>query len=897
MGFDLQNFGIGLITGWASAYGIYRARHQISQAVQATRSQAASAQNFATRSADSRYINDLTELCEHAHLAGKTVKLTDILVEPRFLRAPELAAPPDDDVIHSVFHIVPHVHDHPYLHAVYNLETLSIDDLAMGDPALALLGLPGSGRTTALLTIALRSLGQVRFLQTEDHVQTALDAQEAALSDKERAARVQERMLIEERAKERLQEEHGMTFESNAEEKGQRVTAPLFNRLMPVYIHLADITLSPDEFGSEIDPAEPLVRAVQGTVSRITAGTLPRNLYKRLSMGQVLLLVDGYDDLPPTERDHKMIWLRQFMNEYNKNFFVVAGPAQGYGALTGLGLAPVFMRPWDDADRDTVVQRWADSWPRIAGTGRRSAPPPTEALLERARANNRALSPVDLTLKVWSTYADDSQAPGYEGWLRAFIARHLPKEQSIGVLLPQMAQVAALQLNEGFITLKQLEALTAGGGLDASMAALLDDLNRGGDEEEAAPEVKGKKDKKTVEEVSAQGKFLNILRRSGLLVSHRGGRLQFRHAFVAAYLASLTLKDPQVIAAKALNPAWSQALAYAGMHTSIETAIKARLNAPVDILQSHLLEMSRWLAYSGAKAEWGGGLLKQIGNILIAPNQYPLLRERAAAALISTRDKKTLFVFRQAARSANAHVRLLACLGMGAIGEAEAIADLVPLLQDKDTDVQMAAGMALGAIGTEEALEEMVIALTEGSDRLRQAVAESLAAIPDEGQPVLFDAISHEDMPVRRASAFGLRRLKSTWSAIALYKTFLEDDQWYVRSAAQQALQDVQEGERRGPRAYPSPQQIAWLAEWAAARGEGIPPGEAGTQILITALQQGEPELRLLSARVLGQTGKFNAAKALYATLRDRQEEVRAAGHRALADLETQLGKPLPAPI
>ncbi len=894
MGFDFQNFGVGLLAGWASAYGVYRARHQIAQVMQATRSQATSAQNFATRSADSRYINDLIQLCERTHLAGSAVKLTDILVEPRFLPAPAPAAPPDDEVIQSVFHIVPQVHDHPYLHAVYHLETLSLDDLAGGDRAIALLGLPGSGRTTALLTIALRSLGQVSFKQAEDRVQTALDAQEATLTDKERAARVQERLLIEERAKERLKEEHGLTFETSADDKSQRTAAPLFNRLMPVYVHLADISLSADEFGAEVDPAEPLVRATQNNVSRITAGTLPGNLYKRLSAGQVLLLVDGYDDLPAAERAQKMIWLRQLMREYTDNFFIIAGPAHGYGALTALGLVPLFLRPWDDHDMQTLAQRWADAWPRIAGTNRRPAPPPDEALLERARANNRALSPADLTMKIWATYADDTQSPGYEGWLRAFIARHLPKDQAIGVLLPQMAQAAALQLNEGFITLKQLEALAAGTAPDNDIAALLDDLTAE-DDDEAAPTAKGRQ-AQAKEEVSAQGKFLNVLRRGGLLVGYRDGRYQFRHAFIAAYLASLMLKDAQTIAAKALNPAWNQALAYAGMHTSVEAAVKARLSAPPDLLQTHLMEMARWLAYSGSKAEWSGGLLKQLGNIFIAPNQYPLLRERAAAALISARDPKTLFVFRQAARSANPHVRMLACLGMGALGAAEATADLVPLLQDKDTNVQMAAGMALGAIGTESALEEMVIALTEGSDRLRQAVAESLAAIPDEGQPVLFDAISHEDMPVRRAAAFGLRRLNSPWSVIALYRAFLEDEQWYVRSAAQQALQDIQGDGQRRPQAYPTPQEIVWLAEWAASRGEGIPAGEGGAQVLINALQQGEPEVRQLSALTLGQTGRITATKALYAALRDRQEDVRIAAHRALADIEAQLGKPLPAP-
>jgi HEAT repeat protein len=65
----------------------------------------------------------------------------------------------------------------------------------------------------------------------------------------------------------------------------------------------------------------------------------------------------------------------------------------------------------------------------------------------------------------------------------------------------------------------------------------------------------------------------------------------------------------------------------------------------------------------------------------------------------------------------NPDIRRLACLGMGAVGDVEAIRDLKPLIQDQLMEVQLAAGMALGAVGTEEALETMLIAFTEGSEQ------------------------------------------------------------------------------------------------------------------------------------------------------------------------------------
>jgi hypothetical protein len=96
------------------------------------------------------------------------------------------------------------------------------------------------------------------------------------------------------------------------------------------------------------------------------------------------------------------------------------------------------------------------------------------------------------------------------------------------------------------------------------------------------------------------------------------------------------------------------------------------LNAPGDVLQNQVLEVARWLAYASPDASWRGPLLKQLGNMLIAPNQYPVVRERVAAALISTRDKNTLFIFRQAVRKASPELRVLGALGIGALGQAEA---------------------------------------------------------------------------------------------------------------------------------------------------------------------------------------------------------------------------------
>ncbi len=894
MGFDAENFGLGLLVGWATAYGVYRARHLIESAVESGRKGAGAVQYSATRSADSRYISDLIEQCETAHLAGKFVKLSEIAIEPRFIPTPEFAAPPENDVIHSVYRVVPNIPDHPYLQAPFNIETLAIPELATGSHALALLGLPGSGRTTALMSIALHSLGRLRFDPPLDKVQERLDAEEAKLAEKERAVRVKERVTMEQRAKERLANEIGIAFSSNADEELKQ-QIPLFNRLMPLYVHFSDLNLTNREFGDEADPAEYVVRAIQSTVKRVTASTIPRNLYKRLNQGNVLVLLDGFDDLPETERPAALVWLKAFKEQYKDNFIIVVGPASGYGSLLQTGLTPVFLRPWSDLDIRRATERWAAAWPQI-GKRRRKAAVPEPEVVQRAQIGARALSALEITLKIWATYADDTQQLGVEGWIRAYLKRVVSNSDD---LLTQIGQIAALQLDEGYITSARLAALAIAGDAvavpeDPAEGSLLKQVDQ-------PPTAPASKDEKADSETtSVQGRLLGTLRRGGLLIRFRGDRYQFRRGLIAAYLGSLTLKDakPDDLSAKAALPAWKSAIGYAAINRPLDALVMERMKATPDLLLNNVIEIARWLAYAGSDVEWRGPILNYLGTQMIAPNQYPLIRERVAAALIDSRDKNALLMFRKAVRNMDANIRRLACLGLGAIGDPEGVRDLTPLLNDQDANVELAAGMALGAIASEDALQPMVIALTSGQEQLRQAMAEAFAAMPEEGYPTLYEAVTDEDMMLRRAAIFGLRRVHTTWALIAIYRAFLEDEQWYVRSAAQQAFQELTYGRLISlTEPYPQPEEIPWLKAWATQQGENLPPGDGANQMLLRALQEGEPLVRQLAALNLAQLGRADTIRALYGALRDGREEVRTAAYNALAELELRIGQPLPSPV
>jgi HEAT repeat protein len=153
---------------------------------------------------------------------------------------------------------------------------------------------------------------------------------------------------------------------------------------------------------------------------------------------------------------------------------------------------------------------------------------------------------------------------------------------------------------------------------------------------------------------------------------------------------------------------------------------------------------------------------------------------------------------------------------------------------------------------------------------------------------------------LRRAAVFGLRRVNTPWALIALHRRTIEDDQWYVRSAAEQAFQEMQFGDiAAGVRSYPPIESIPWLREWITSLGQEA--GEAidgdSSALLRKALEEGSPLIQSLSAANMGQLGLAAYTGLLYTTLRHRDSEVREAAHRALCNIQLQMGYPLPSPI
>ncbi|MCD4686639.1 MAG: HEAT repeat domain-containing protein, partial [Anaerolineae bacterium] len=630
--------------------------------------------------------------------------------------------------------------------------------------------------------------------------------------------------------------------------------------LVPILVDLRDLVFDPEVFGRSgdmLDSAEPLVRAVQRQVTGGTARFVGTVLYAVLEAGRALVLLDGYDELSASARETYFFWLQQFIAQYGDNMVVIAGPAEGYDPLVTLGFTPTFLRAWREDEYARLVQRWSQAWTQHSGQR------PADDTVNRLTIDNRARPILDVSLKLWTGLADDARQLGRIGWYDALVHRRLADDE----------QREALAL----IAVRLMEAQQPLSGADLHAIFAPEDDAEGSSR-------------------PPQDDVLKPLVAAGFLVSFDDGRYGFAHTLLASYLASTTLSAdaPAQVIAVALEPVWQNALTFAAAQIDLLPAIQQRMEATPDLLFSTLFGLVRWVPDAPPNAAWRGELFRRLGLALMADQQYPYVRERAMASMIAAREPNVVYIFRKALTSDNPDIKRLGCVGMGALGSEEAINELAAMMGDDNRDVQLAAALALGAIGTSEAIEIMIHGLFQGDTELQRAIAEALAALPGEGQNTLREAVLKGEIEIRRAAVFGLSRVGQPWAITALYRTMFEDEQWFVRSAAEEAFLAAQSAEREGPHAHPEADTLAWMVEWADARGQNTPAGEASREVLIRVLQEAEPPYRMLAAQTLGRLGHVASLKPLYAALRDGDEDVRCAAYTALADLQMQLGQPLP---
>ena len=302
-------------------------------------------------------------------------------------------------------------------------------------------------------------------------------------------------------------------------------------------------------------------------------------------------------------------------------------------------------------------------------------------------------------------------------------------------------------------------------------------------------------------------------------------------------------------------------------------------------LHQPLFTVARWLKNAPVNAPWRGKVFTKLVEILQTEGIPLSLRAQAVAAFVQSGDPNAQALFRQFLRTTSFELLQLVALGSGATKDTKATEQLAGVLYAPSKSAQRAACLALVAIGTSPAMEAVARALLQGEEELRQYAAEAMANDRVEGQAMLKEGLSMNDILLRRAVVFGLKRIKEDWAIQMLESIQIDDDEWVVRNAASEALESMNSKSLHVPTSLPAPSESPWLIEFAGKQGTGISAGSPATDVLISALKSENVEEQLAALPYLKKTPSEGVLSNLYDAMYSDNPELREAIFIVLCEL------------
>jgi HEAT repeat protein len=856
---DRNSFWIGFAAGGLFWWLLTRLRPLLPGMVEGLRARLSTAREGITVNPEERYRRDVLRQAQRAHLTSVFFSLDEVIIPPRLQAPPPPVEPGVDSHESLIFNnVLPYLPDCPELGSYYHAPSFSLTQALEGGANLVLVGRPGMGKTVALAQLA-------SILARKEDTSEALAG------------------------------------------------------LTPYRVHAADfLPVQADQ-----DPLEALIDAISENVSALTLPRLPHYIRSTFSSATALVLLDGLDELPPDPVDQVVDLLRRLLESYPKTRIVAAAAPDYLGGLTRLGFHVVPLAAWNDQERLQFINKWGNLWTSFIAREKSAGRVNPLLLNNWLTGCEPSFTPLELTLHVWAANAGDVLGSTSSQAIEAYILRMSAQIQKARPVLERLAAQIALTANP-VLTYKEAEKwVPAGTGEVSPFEAApfsLDELtleaevdpgasedtglepdpaeeSLAGSEGSLAPSTNGK-GKASAKEINPSQRLLADLVSAGLLVNRRNSRLSFVHPVIAGYLAGSALASSGGWDALHRQPAWSSkslTLRYLSSWNDISDMVRPMLEGAQDPLYRELFRTAEWLRDAPPKAPWRQFVLRKLSG-LVQDEILPMsTRTRALAALAFSGDPGVQALFRQHLEHPSDGVRELGALGSGLIMDAKAIKPLAGLLHDPIMEVRLASILALSRIGSKPAMEAIATTLLESSEEMRRAAAEALAMQPEEGYPALEEGSGMPDLLVRRAVVYGLARVEEPWARERLDKLQVEDEQWVVRSAATQALEELSRPNPRIPRPHPELAQTPWLIEFAGTLGVGIAPGKPALDLVTQAAKTGNDEQRLAALHYLGLHGGEGALSAIYPMYYSDDPEQAEAAYQALWMLSAS-GLPLPAP-
>lgn len=631
--------------------------------------------------------------------------------------------------------------------------------------------------------------------------------------------------------------------------------------LQPLYLHILDfLPQTNTDLQGQLNPVDLIIGFFSARLPLWYQGQSSAMIRKLLVEGTAIVLLDGLDELPSqTHKEALSIIQKLHGNLPNLRMITTSTPLT-VGGILQLGYQPVTLATWNRAERQAFIRGWGKIWteklaPEIQKKERVVQPDPliVNSWIDPDPLN---LSPLEWTLLLWSVYSGEANQLTPDAAIRDFVNRMVRDPK----LMTPISSLAVEMIDEKKACFDQFE-------LDALIVRNAIGQIQPVDPAHTPVPNKSKDHKVRPGNPSSNEQLLQSMALTGILVEHPGRVYRFCHPVILGYCAAIYsadhmngwVTDPDSWDAKIL------ALGFCFAQKPNSLTILPNCFSEEPPLYRNLLWFSRTLKGLPASHPIRAKVMRRMVEGLMDERNLFGVRLSFASALAITRAPSVIQYFQKLLTSPKAELCQIGCLMLGALQEPSTIHDLTALLSNPDEKVRHNACWALGNIPDRSAMRIVEECIASNDVILSQVAAELLSVNPTYGREILQKATQSDNLLTRRSAIYGLARIAEPWSKDLLEQIAIKDNQWVVRSAANQALERFKHSYRVIPEKPTAASETAWLIAFAGRQGLGIQIGDPAINILINALQSGSPEERIASLNYLRL---FPQEKVIQAVLR-----------------------------
>ena len=385
-GFDQFSFWLGFVAALLFLWFYRRVAPMAIETWQRNREQAASRRESLRLGVEFDYRNDFIRYIQGIHLAAPLFSLKEILTPPRILAPPPRIDPGEELMPTDSFaRILTYLPDFPEFASAFEAEKLSLSAAFSRGANLALIGAPGSGKTTAMAHLGT--------------LVASLSPDAGELAD-----------------------------------------------LIPFYVHAAEIGRLP-EAGGDLTALIAEVVWNAGYLSRRTSSRFNNLVASAFAEHRVLLLLDGLDELAPAGVDRVSELLAGLLAQHPETRVIAAVSPEYYDGITALGLVPVVMAGWTRSERLAFIRRWGQLWQKNIDANiwdRANSVIEPGMLYNWLGEDTSALTPLELTLRTWGVFAGDAAGSRNRDMIDAYIRRMTVGISQVDVALQRIGMQMAI---------------------------------------------------------------------------------------------------------------------------------------------------------------------------------------------------------------------------------------------------------------------------------------------------------------------------------------------------------------------------------------------------------------------------------------------------------------------